>query len=98
MITTGMARNSPGSHAPPRKPITRKLAVTNTAAWIPAKKSPVTQRVRKSRCRVMGFDSIMSMEPLAISSGTTLAVEMSARMAASHVSQMLIPRFWKIIL
>jgi hypothetical protein len=31
-------------------------------------------------------------------SGTTLAVEMSARMAASHVSQMLIPRFWKIIL
>ena len=44
------------------------------------------------------FDSIMSMEPLAISSGTTLAVEMSARMAASHVSQMLIPSYWKIIL
>ena len=94
----GTATKSSGSQTPPRIPITRKLAVTKTSAWNPAKKSPVTQRVRKSRAREMGFDSIMSIEPLAISSGTTLAVEMSARIAASHVSQMLIPRFWKISL
>jgi hypothetical protein len=65
---------------------------------MPAKKRPVTQRVRKRRVRVIGFDSSMSIEPLATISGTTLAVEMSARIAASHVSQTLIPRFWKMIL
>jgi len=79
-------------------PITRKLAITKTAAWMAAKKSPVTQRVRNRRVREIGFDSIMSIDPLASSSGTMLAVEMSARIAASQVSQTLIPRFWKMIL
>ena len=76
--------------------MTRKLARTKTAAWKPAKNKPVTQRVKNKRERVIGLDSIMSIEPLAMSSGTMLAVEMSARMAASHVSQILIPKFWKI--
>ena len=30
-VTNGMARNSPGSHAPPRSPMTKKLARQNTA-------------------------------------------------------------------
>ncbi len=48
--------------------------------------------------REIGLESIMSIAPLARSSGTMLAVEMSARIAASQVSHTLIPSAWKISL
>jgi len=78
--------------------MTRKLAVAKTATWSVLKRSPPTNLVRKSLARLIGFETMRSIEPLETRSGMMPAVVMSARIVATHASQRLTPRPTKIIL
>ena len=93
-----MARKRPGSHTPPRRPITRKLATQNTAIWSVTNNNPAAYWVRNSRSRLIGRATTRSIAPLAMKLGKMPAVEISAKIVAIHVSQAPIPRLTNIVL
>ena len=91
-----MARNKPGSQTPPRNPMTRKLATLKTATCNVANNNPATYSVKKSRRRLIGFETYKSIAPLLIRSGKMPAVEIRARIDANQESQTPMPIFTNI--
>ena len=79
-------------------PISTNEAMLNARTWSVANIRPVRYFVRNSRTRLIGFESVSSIDPLSMRSGTMLAVDTSARMVANIDSQIPTPKLEKSVL
>ena len=78
--------------------MTKKHAMLKIVTCSATNNSPAAYSVMKRRSRLMGLDTNKSIEPLVKRSGKIPAVEIMAKIVASHDSQMPMPICTNIVL